>query len=49
MSREKDSRRANRERMRGMSDSAPLYALIIVAGAIATVALLIGGLWLVLR
>ena len=34
----------NREHNRGMSDFAPLYALIIVAGAIGLFAALIGGL-----
>jgi hypothetical protein len=39
----------DREHLRGMSDSAPLFALIIVAGAIGCVIALIGGLWFALH
>lgn len=34
-----------REHLRGMSDAAPLYALIILAGAIGLIAVLVAGLW----
>jgi hypothetical protein len=34
-----------REHPRGLSDAAPLYALIILAGAIGLIALLVAGLW----
>lgn len=39
----------DREHLRGMSDSAALFALIIVAGAIGCLVVLTGGLWFALH
>ena len=36
---------ADDHHLRGMSDSAPLYALLILLGSLGTVVILIWGLW----